>query len=494
METRTMERKQLDLKLLFEELEDDPNNSRTHYYLGQTYNLLQNYEKAFHYFIERMNHPNVGFLQEKIDAVFEAARIANFKLNKPWSECEDLYLKAYMLDNKRPDSLYFLGIHYYLTDNKFVAFNYFKEAFHVGYPLHCQYSLKPTLSFHFLPKFLTELCYYFQDYELGEKSAKLFLEKNAPSDEIYNLMLSWYNIFVKLNTMNLKVNISLNLPENKPLLCFVADGGFEPWTGSDILNKGVGGSETYIIEMARYIQKQGFFKVIVFCNCLSQSVFENVEYIPIINFGPFANNNNIHTCIISRFSEYIPLAIKSKANNVYLVLHDLTPSGLIIPIDPKLKNIFCLSEWHVKYFLNIFPQFENITVPFYYGIDIHKFDNEIVKNYVNEFHPECYSHNYDEIAKLMIVTKNQDGIIIDPLHRTIPYLTKYEKARILGQRAKQIETGAKPLVRVPETIVDAYIIAELELKEKRIPFIIRRPIPGGGSEYWNLKDLEIIAF
>jgi hypothetical protein len=176
--------------------------------------------------------------------------------------------------------------------------------------------------------------------------------------------------------MNLKVNISLNLPENKPLLCFVADGGFEPWTGSDILNKGVGGSETYIIEMARYIQKQGFFKVIVFCNCLSQSVFENVEYIPINNFGPFANNNNIHTCIISRFSEYIPLAIKSKTNNVYLVLHDLTPSGLIIPIDPKLKNIFCLSEWHVKYFLNIFPQFENITVPFYYGIDIHKFDNE----------------------------------------------------------------------------------------------------------------------
>ena len=125
---------------------------------------------------------------------------------------------------------------------------------------------------------------------------------------------------------------------------------------------------------------------------------------------------------------------------------------------------------------------------------LHKFDNEIVKNYVNEFHPECYNQNYDEIAKLSAVTRNTDGIIIDPLHRTIPYLTKYEKARILGQRAKQIETGAKPLVKVPETIVDAYVIAELELKEKRIPFIIRRPIPGGGSEYWNLKDLEFIAF
>lgn len=125
---------------------------------------------------------------------------------------------------------------------------------------------------------------------------------------------------------------------------------------------------------------------------------------------------------------------------------------------------------------------------------LHKFDNEIIKNYVNEFHPECLNHNYDEISKMTIITRNTDGIIVDPLHRTIPYLTKYEKARVLGQRAKQIETGAKPLVKVPENIVDSYIISELELREKKIPFIIRRPIPGGGCEYWNLKDLEQIAF
>lgn len=125
---------------------------------------------------------------------------------------------------------------------------------------------------------------------------------------------------------------------------------------------------------------------------------------------------------------------------------------------------------------------------------LQKFDNDIIKNYVNEFHPECLNHNYDEIAKMSVVIRNSDNIIVDPLHRTIPYLTKYEKARILGQRAKQIETGARPLVKIPENIVDSYIIAELELREKKIPFIIRRPIPGGGCEYWNLRDLEVIAF
>jgi len=125
---------------------------------------------------------------------------------------------------------------------------------------------------------------------------------------------------------------------------------------------------------------------------------------------------------------------------------------------------------------------------------LQKFDQEVNKNYINEFHPECLSHNYDEVSKMSIVVRNNSNIIVDHLHRTLPFLTKYEKARILGQRAKQVETGAKPLVKVPENVVDSYVIAELELREKKIPFIIKRPIPGGAFEYWNLKDLEIIGF
>ena len=125
---------------------------------------------------------------------------------------------------------------------------------------------------------------------------------------------------------------------------------------------------------------------------------------------------------------------------------------------------------------------------------LQKFDSEITKNYINEFHPECLHHNYDEIAQMSRVTRDNHNIIIDPFHRTLPTLTKYEKARILGQRASQIESGAQPLVSVPGHIVEGYLIAELELKQKRIPFIIRRPIPGGGCEYWNIKDLEDISF
>lgn len=125
---------------------------------------------------------------------------------------------------------------------------------------------------------------------------------------------------------------------------------------------------------------------------------------------------------------------------------------------------------------------------------LQKFDAEVHNNYIVSNHPECLMHNYDEIEIFTTIVRNENNIIIDDLHKTIPFLTKYEKTRILGQRAKQINNGSRPLVNVPDNVIDGYIIAELELQQKRIPFIIRRPLPNGGMEYWNVKDLENISY
>ena len=125
---------------------------------------------------------------------------------------------------------------------------------------------------------------------------------------------------------------------------------------------------------------------------------------------------------------------------------------------------------------------------------LQKFDRAVNENYIINFHPESKLQNYDEILSMTKVVRNADGIVVDKLHRTIPYLTKYEKSRILGQRAKQINSGAYPFIKVPENVIDGYIIAEMELKLKRVPFIIRRPLPNGGSEYWKVQDLEDISF
>ena len=125
---------------------------------------------------------------------------------------------------------------------------------------------------------------------------------------------------------------------------------------------------------------------------------------------------------------------------------------------------------------------------------LQKFNEDITKNYILSNHTECIVHNYNEVLSMCQTIKDANGIIIDDLHKTIPYLTKYERARILGVRAKQINSGATPFIKLEEGIIDGYIIAEMELREKKIPFIVRRPMPNGGSEYWYLKDLEDLSY
>lgn len=121
-----------------------------------------------------------------------------------------------------------------------------------------------------------------------------------------------------------------------------------------------------------------------------------------------------------------------------------------------------------------------------------KFDDEMRERVIEEFHPELQSHNYSEITVLTKTVRNSDGIIVDELHQTTPIMSKFEYTRILGMREKQLNDGAKPFIKINDGIIDSYVIAKQELQQKRLPFIIKRPMPNGGCEYWKITDLEIL--
>ena len=123
---------------------------------------------------------------------------------------------------------------------------------------------------------------------------------------------------------------------------------------------------------------------------------------------------------------------------------------------------------------------------------LQKFDEKTQQNIISEYHPELQTHNYTEVEILSRVVRDGEGNIIDPLHQTLPFITRYERAKILGERAKQINAGAPIFVEVEPSVIDGYLIALKEFEEKKIPFIIKRPLPNGGCEYWKFKDLEII--
>lgn len=85
----------------------------------------------------------------------------------------------------------------------------------------------------------------------------------------------------------------------------------------------------------------------------------------------------------------------------------------------------------------------------------------------------------------------RDASTLDANHTTYPFLTNYERTKIISYRASQISNGAHPYIAVPDRVSDAYEIAKLELDAKRLPFILKRPLPDGSFEVWKLADLLV---
>lgn len=94
----------------------------------------------------------------------------------------------------------------------------------------------------------------------------------------------------------------------------------------------------------------------------------------------------------------------------------------------------------------------------------------------------------DDVANVLKVGF-RDTSKLDGKHITYPFLTNYERTKIISFRASQIANGAKPFILVPEGVTDSYQIAKLELEAKRLPFIVKRPLSDGSFETWQLADL-----
>lgn len=73
--------------------------------------------------------------------------------------------------------------------------------------------------------------------------------------------------------------------------------------------------------------------------------------------------------------------------------------------------------------------------------------------------------------------------------KTPPYLTRYERAKVISIRAQQLSIGNQPRMEVNESHTSHLAIALQELKEKKIPNNIVRILPDKTTEIWAVKDL-----
>ena len=117
--------------------------------------------------------------------------------------------------------------------------------------------------------------------------------------------------------------------------------------------------------------------------------------------------------------------------------------------------------------------------------------------YTEEDNEEEYNSNEDSDdedilpennhTKFNIISNNELYLKFTKDKKLHPYLTQFERVKILSLRAEQIENGSPVLIEVPNHLTDSREIAEQEYREKKIPFIVRRYI-NSNYEDWKLTE------
>ena len=321
---RSLERKNSDLKMLAEEIERDPNDSRHSYYVAQTYAGMEDHKSAYEWYLKRIAHPNEGFKPEKFKAYLEAARTAQLNLNKPWEECEKLYSEAHKYDPARPEPLYCLGIHYYHSTDFQKAYEYFRGAYLAGLTQDRQYQFIPLITFHYVPRFLAEMCYALRDWELGEEVAKYFIDNNPPAGAFTKVMSDWLKVFCAAK-IHKKALLSLGkqletIPE-KPVFAIL--GEYSP--GKEVRAK---------------------YDVQTFASSLK--------------FLKFLKTHRVEICLIRRKVEFLSFVLDCSVERIYLLASDAGEFSVdIIPLSPKIKGILGADSSARTKLLETFPMFRD---------------------------------------------------------------------------------------------------------------------------------------
>ena len=115
--------------------------------------------------------------------------------------------------------------------------------------------------------------------------------------------------------------------------------------------------------------------------------------------------------------------------------------------------------------------------------DVNDFDED--ENFVED---DMDNENIEEEQKVI----SYDEIInkkTNKKKKTVPFLNKFEKARLLGVRIQQLSAGAQPKINT-EGLNSIVEVVNEELIQRKIPLIIKRNLPNGESEEWKLEEFE----
>jgi len=182
----------LDRDLLIHEWERKPNDTRTAFYLAQSYEVLRDYKNSFKWYSIRWELK--GWYEEAYEARFRMARVSRH-LGYKWSYTQELYLSAHAYLPKRIEPLYAIG-HYYYHDiwprNYQLSFIFLHRASMIPFPTDLRLFINKTIYDFDVHDLLGIVSYYTHDYRVGREQVIKAL-KIKPNDTRLKKNLRYFN-------------------------------------------------------------------------------------------------------------------------------------------------------------------------------------------------------------------------------------------------------------------------------------------------------------
>jgi DNA-directed RNA polymerase subunit K/omega len=112
--------------------------------------------------------------------------------------------------------------------------------------------------------------------------------------------------------------------------------------------------------------------------------------------------------------------------------------------------------------------------------------------FLTTHHPECRLDYQEQVLDKLPLTSYPPDHGRDSRHTSVPYLTTFEKTKLIGLRATMIAKGSPLFIERPPHVTDVLELARMEVEQKKVPVILKRLMPDGTFEYWRLSDLLVV--
>ena len=111
---------------------------------------------------------------------------------------------------------------------------------------------------------------------------------------------------------------------------------------------------------------------------------------------------------------------------------------------------------------------------------------EEAREYIAKIHPDSKFPDREEVKKSVGNSER----------KCMPFFTKYEYTELIGLRVNQLCHGASPLVSYSEFDKKSpdfmWKVANKEIAERKLPYILGRTLPDKSIEYWSAMELQLL--